>query len=483
MRVEPPDCAANPDYLCKWWTSRLAGPVIAAAIVRLGLLAVVLVRSGTSLLVSADTGSYLNPGRNLLLHGRFFADGVSDLFRTPGYPLFLAFTSLAGLPFTAFVQVILSLLSLVLLWKLGRAVFMDERIALGAAWIFAFEPIAVTYSVILLSETLFLTLLLLSLERLMEFLRGYRLRVLAAAGVWLVAATFVRPVTYYLPIALALGLFIVLMRKRSLRWKAPAVLLLCVLPWLAAWQVRNWVETGYSGFASVKEVNLYFFNVPLVIATAEHRDFLEVQNQMMGRVCGRGCNEQLYLYQPYLALHPDQAAWSQGQRLAFMHSEASRVIRTHYGIYLRYSLEGLLGVVFRLGSGSFDRLVYPGGVPKSASKISGAGVVRQWIILARAFPWVAVEMQFTGIFVYGLYLIAARGLFLLIRGVFRGRTHNACLWLLLGVSLYFIAVIGVGGGTAEDSRLRLPIMPVVCIFAAAGFLRIRFIEQSSAHQA
>jgi len=38
------------------------------------------------------------------------------------------------------------------------------------------------------------------MERLAEFLRGHRLRVLAAAGLWLAAATFVRPIAYYLPL-------------------------------------------------------------------------------------------------------------------------------------------------------------------------------------------------------------------------------------------------------------------------------------------
>jgi hypothetical protein len=195
----------------------LAGPLIAAAVVRLTLLAVVLARAGTSALINTDTNSYLIPGRNFLLHGSFVADGSPDLLRTPGYALFLAVTSLAGLPAAALANVILSVFCVLLVWKLGRAVFDDGRIALGAAWIFAFEPIAVVNSVLLISETLFLALFLLSLERFAAFLRGRNLRVLAAAGLWLAAATFVRPVTYYLPVALSLGLFLVLVRVPGLR--------------------------------------------------------------------------------------------------------------------------------------------------------------------------------------------------------------------------------------------------------------------------
>jgi len=172
MSIESRGFAANLCSENEWWTPRLAGPLIAAAVVRLTLLAVVLARAGTSALINTDTNSYLIPGRNLLLHGSFVADGSPDLLRTPGYALFLAVTSLAGLPAAALANVILSVFCVLLVWKLGRAVFDDGRIALGAAWIFAFEPIAVVNSVLLISETLFLALFLLSLERFAAFLRG-----------------------------------------------------------------------------------------------------------------------------------------------------------------------------------------------------------------------------------------------------------------------------------------------------------------------
>jgi hypothetical protein len=489
MSIASRDLSAVPSYKAEWWTPQLVWPLIAAVVVRLTLLAVLIARGGTSILISADTSSYLEPGRNLLLHGRFIADGVPDLFRTPGYPLFLAFFSYAGLTVAALVQVILSVFSVLLVWKLGRAVFNDNRIALGAAWLLAFEPITVTYSVLLTAETLFLTLFLLSMERLAEFIRGRSLWVQAAAGMWLAAATFVRPVTYYLPYALAVGLFFVLARMPSfspqrqrpvardpsLHWKAPAVLLISVLPWLAAWQVRNWVETGYSGFSSVKDVNLYFFSVPNVIASAENKDIIDVQNEFAGKMCGRGCNEQLYLYQPYLALHPEQAGWSQNQRLTYIHSEAVRIIRAHYGVYLRSCFANLLKVVIRLGSGSFDNLIYP-----QAGLVNGEEPIHTGAALIKTYPLIAIEKVYFAVLLLGYYFFTACGIYRLARGFYRSQVHAGPLCLLLGVSVYFLAVIGVGGGTAADARLRLPITPVVCILAAAGFCRSWTSEQPSA---
>jgi hypothetical protein len=309
LSIESSNLTANQSVMPTRRTQRLLGPLIAAAVIRVAAMALLVVRNGTSALALADTNSYLEPGRNLLLHGRFIADGVPDLLRTPGYSIFLAMTSLGGLSAAAVANLILSVFSVFLVWRLGRAVFDDERIALGAAWIFALEPISVIFSFVLLSETLFLALLLLSLERLAIFLREHQLRALAVGGLWLAAATLVRPVTYYLPVVLSLGLFLVLARVRGLRWKAPAVLLISVLPWLAAWQIRNWVEANYGGFSSVREVNLYFFDASEVTARVEHRELIDVRTEL-GYLPFANDSGQDYLFQPYLALHPQQAGWS-----------------------------------------------------------------------------------------------------------------------------------------------------------------------------
>jgi hypothetical protein len=467
--------SSRPEHTC--CTQGLAGPVAAASAVRLALLAAALLRTGVSVIFSGDTASYLEPGRNLLLHGRFVTAGLPEIDRTPGYPLFLAVASLPGTAIAAVVQVILSAFSVILVWRLARAVFDEERVALLAAWLFAFEPISVIYSVRLLSETLFLALLLPSLERLAVFLRDRRLRELAFAGLWLAAATFVRPVSYYLPAALALGLFLVVARvpglspqrqrlvagdpglppqrqrpvagDPGLRWKAPAVLLLSVLPWLAAWQLRNQIETGFGGFSSIAARDLYFYQAAEVVARTEGKHFIEVQS-------GFGYPDE----KAYLAWHPEQNSWSQARRIDFMESEAARVLRAHPGTALKMELEGSAVVVFTPCAADLLRLVgvYPENGPQL---VVSEGPLRSAIRLAQAHPWAAAPMAALEVVLLGLYLLAARG-------ALSGCARREALWLLLGVSLYFLAV---SGGAQAVGRYRLPVMPIVCIFAAAGLQR------------
>ncbi len=477
--IESIHSPAESNFAAGWWTPRLAGPVIAAAVLRFTLLAISLVRFGANSLIYSDTPSYLEPGRNLLLHGRFFADGVPDIVRTPGYALFLAITSLAGLPAAAVANVILSVFSVMLVWRLGRVISDDYRVALGAAWIFAFEPVSLTYSAILLSDQLFLVLLLLSMERLAVFLRGHDLRVLAVSGLWLAAATFVRPVSYYLPFALALGLFLVLARipdKRQrpvavapgLLWKAPAVLLIGVLPWLAAWQIRNWVETGYRGFSSAEEINLYFQNALGVTARVEQRPFLDVRKET-GYVDFANNSGQIYIFPQYLAVHPEQAGWNQGQRLAFLRSQAIRIIREHYGVYLHTCLISVLRTVFIPGERSLDQLLFPDG---STVKTALTGEdQRRWTLIPSTLGHrVAIERAVFAIALLGVYLLA-------VWGAFRGGVGKAHLWMLLGMMLYFISVTAAGEEPGGNMRYRLPIMPIVCVLAAAGLRRTKILAR------
>jgi hypothetical protein len=344
---------------------------------------------------------------------------------------------------------LLSAFTVLLVWRLARAVFASERVALLAAWLFTFEPVSVIYSVRLLPETLFLALLLLSLERLAVFLRDRNLWALAQAGLWLTAATFVRPVSYYLPAALALGLFIGLARVPGLRWKAPAVLLLSVLPWLAVWQLRNQIETGFGGFSSIVARNLYFYQAAEIEARVAHRSFIDVQS-------GLGYPDE----QSYLARHPEQAGWDQARRVAFMRSEAARVLRAHPGTALKVQLEGAAVVAFTPCAAELLRLlgVYPEDAPK---RVVDEGPLRSTMRLAHTHPGAAAVMAALEVVLLVLYLLAARG-------ALRGCARREVLWLLLGVSLYFLAV---SGGAQAVGRYRLPVMPVVCVFAAAGLPR------------
>lgn len=312
-------------------------PLAAGALLRLGLWALALARTGTRVITSGDTASYLEPGLNLLRQGRFTTAGLPEIDRTPGYPLFLAATSGAGPAVAALAQIALGLLVIVLAARLAEAVFARRAVTVAAAWLMAFEPVAVIYSVRLLSETLFLVFFLIFLERLVVFLRRRDRRVLAVSGLALTAAIYVRPIGYFLPYLLIVYFFVIFRHERARLVETVAVLLVTTLPWLALWQMRNRIETGFGGFSSIATRNLYFYTAAGVQAAREGRTLSDEQRGM-----------------GYFSADRVDVRLLSAQRAA-----AQKIIAADPGIFLRQQMAGTLAVALTPCAAEMLKLLGP----------------------------------------------------------------------------------------------------------------------------
>jgi hypothetical protein len=332
-------------------------------------------------------------------------------------------------------------------------VFPGTRAVFYAAWLYALEPISILYTVRVMPETLFVLLLLCVIERLLSFYASGKLAPVAIAGVFLAAATFVRPVSYYLIFALATGLAFTAPRVRQLWWKAPAVLLVCALPWLAAWQMRNYVETGYSGFSSIVEKNLYFYQSAEVTAELAHIS-LGAQQARLGYLDDAS----------YLALHPEQRAWTQAKRLAYMHSHALQILSEHRALYLRTHFAGVAVVAFTPCATELLQLLrlYPNGAVMP-HRILNEGVLSSLLRVLQAEPVTAGAMILLELLLLALYAAA-------IYGLCRGRGKTLPNLLLSAVALYFLLI---SGGAQAVGRYRVPVMPELCILAGAGLAALR----------
>jgi hypothetical protein len=435
--------------------SQLLPPLFTAAFLRLALIFAGYSLTGTMVMMQGDTASYLEPGRNLLLHGAFFTAGHPEIDRTPGYPIFAMLTGMFfnDVLCSVIVQTIVSLLSLCLVHRIAANVFPDSRAAYIAAWLFALEPLSVLYTARLMPETLFTLFLLLTIERVLTFQRTGRLSSVALAAISLTLATFVRPVTYYLGFALAVALAFTSGKEWRFRWQAPMVLLLFIVPALAAWQVRNYVETGYGGFSSIVEKNLYFFQSAEVTAELEHEGLKARQNQLG------------YLDQAdYIAAHPEQAQWTQSQRLHFMRTRSAEILKANAGLYLKTHFTGVGIVAFTPAASELMQLLdtYPKG-DSMPQRILNEGILSSFQSVLLAHPLLICVMLLLEVFLLALYVFA-------VRGICNSAARPLAVLTLVSFALYFLLI---SGGAQAVGRYRMPIMPILCILAAGGLSSLR----------
>jgi hypothetical protein len=430
----------------------MRAPLLVAALLRLALVAATYARTGTQIMTQGDTASYLEPGRNLILHCIFSSAGQPEIDRTPGYPIFAMLTGMAfgNALLTVAAQILLSLASMLVLRKIADHLYPNRNIGIRAAWLYALEPLAILYTVRIMPETLSVLLLLLAIERLLAFQSAFKLSYLAVSGILLAAATFVRPVSYYLGFFLAAGLAIAAPNPVR-RWKAPAVLLLSLIPWLAAWQVRNAIETGYNSFSSIVEKNLYFFQSAEVIAELQHIS-LESEQKLVGYPDESS----------YLARHPEQVNWTRSERLHFMRTQSTQILTQHPALYLKSHLKGVAVVALSPCATEWLQLlgIYPN--PDSMPhRILNQGIPKSIRRIALDHPGITLLMCALEAFLIVLYALAVRGLW-------RARQNRIAVFSLFGIALYFLLI---SGGAQAVGRYRLPVMPILCLFAAAGISR------------
>jgi len=235
--------------------------IIISLVIKLGLFGYAAINV-PSLKFMPDTRSYLEPGINLVEKGVFAtfdkAGNINyEVIRTPGYPIFLAFLNKSfafSFDMIVVVQILLITFAGYLVYK--AAYRLDKNIALLAAIIFLFDQPTTIASLMLLAEALYAVTIAVFIYFFLAYLKEHKISLLIFSALALVIATFIRPISYYLGVCLACGVFYVLFRKNIKKAVAHILILLLVfhVP-LGLWQYRNYLRTGNADFSTIDDID------------------------------------------------------------------------------------------------------------------------------------------------------------------------------------------------------------------------------------
>lgn len=411
--------------------------------------AVLALRHDPSVFVARDTPDYVRPAEAMLSSGAFDGDGQPEIERTPGYPVFLMPGLIAGrlATVTVALQIFVSTLTVVLVYLTSKLLF-SRKIAYWSAALYTIEPLSVIYCSQILSETLFTFLLVLFVYQTVCYLKQGKLPVLLAAALSLAAATYVRPVSYYLPIAIVLIVFYASLQKHrrliAMTHALGFVLLYAVL--VGAWQARNYRVSGYGGFSALEGFNLYFNQGSSIIAKTTGKPFYTVQEKLGYYSSAQYDNE-----------HPDQKMWSPAQKNAFMRREGLELIKNNLLTYALIHLKGMAVVIADPGGMEYSKIFkkYP-AVGGLLGTVTDAGILSALNFLRTRYPFSFYTLGCLGLMLLGYMTLAVSG------AVLAWREARIAAVLLITIVVYFAVL---SGGPMATGRYRHPIMPIVCIFA------------------
>ena len=415
--------------------------------------------------LAPDSTEYDRLAEVIVDHNRFATfngDRASpELIRTPGYPLFLAavYRVFGKDRFPALViQVVLSVLTFVPLYWIGSSLW-SPQVGLTAAVIYALDYIALLGSQMLLSDSLYVFALMIALALgVAALLNDRRHRTLALLfGFALAIMTLIRPVSYYLiiPIAIAFGWVF----WQRLGWKrALGLVTLILLPWLiivGGWQARNHVVAGTSELSLIQGFNLMRYQGAYIIARRDNLSLYEAREVFNAEI------ENL-------------AALNLVDKAEAYTDKAMELVKD----YPHYAVAGQVRgtAQLMLVPGEADVLRYLGGNPPQSGaagdvfRLSSRDYIEKWFVQNGMY--------------FGAFLLAAGYLIFIYLGsgitvvnVIRGEADRAAKIFLIGVVLYFIAI---SGGPETYARLRMPVMPVLSLLAAAGWCHLLAGRRESA---
>lgn len=434
--------------------------LILVLLVRLALALIVWTINGPSGVIGPDTSSYVAPARSLL-HGSFLSeDGQPEIYRTPGYPVFLwpAVVSRHFEIMALLEDLFLACACAWLIYRIALDVFPGNNSAGRWAVIFyAFEFSSVFYSVKALSEALFCVQFTLFVWLLVRYLQKPAYARLSFAALALGLATYTRPVGFYLGLCL-IPVLLWLPRKLSFSQRAlrtlmfPSVVALCLVPWV----LRNMAVADYAGFAPVSDYILYYFGAPAVQSKIDGTSILQIQEKL-------GFGGLPYVKnETYLQHHPEQRGWSQGQIVRYWNTQYRGTIRSHLLAYSVIHLRGCITMLFDPGATELLKVLrmYPerGGLMARSLDQGYAGAL---VWLARNHPVAVVALVGLGLQLLVYYGLAIAGLRLMTRDV------------ALPLVFLILAFAACSGGPGALARYRAPMMPLVCVSAGVALAACR----------
>lgn len=391
---------------------------------------------------------YLEPARNLIKSGEFTSNAAPDIYRPPGYSLLLIPGILSGhLPLvTISTQILLSCLTVYLVFRMSIVLFGRAEIAILGAAIYALDPLSIIFSSLIMPDVLFTFTLSLFVLFLLRYLKEDSVFQLALSAVALASAVYVQAIAYFLPVWMTLVLIFGALKKRSgVRVLHAFIFLLISMSLIAAWQIRNRAETGYQGFSTTFDNSLYYAQAASVLAELEGKsDFRELWGFLEKKV-----NEHA---SPF------------SERFRYMRQEGIRLTLAHPFIYAKIHFRGIMATLFGWETHTYIRVLELGSAENRKELESGRTVseIFEYDYRRLGLPLIIVATGL-GLIVVTVYMFASVALFS------RNFLTTMPVVSLLSVIVYWL---GITGGPHGYGRYRLAVMPVICMFAGYGLYLI-----------
>ena len=425
---------------CRNWKF-LAGIVSAAFLLRLFVW--IMAQSHPESMVEPDSGGYLRLAESITSHQAFGYPRQPEIFRTPGYPVFLGLCQFVSdsLAVPTFIQIILDVVICLLIWHLGSQMFSNCS-GMNSAVFHCLSVVSIVYANMVLSESMYSFFMILFLVVFNSLLNQKKRSIALAVsiGILLSILTYLRPITLiyvYIPLVT-----LVLTRK----FVEVAFVSFVFVIMLAPWYTRNYIVTGYPHFSSVGAINLYRYNACQLSAAENQVSFEDQQRQMTDK----------------LFKHKTQA-----EQARFAMEQGRRIILNSPFRYIRLHLQACVSNLLPASGAMLPMFGIDIGNSGTLAVVRDEGIISGIQHYFQGNWWILISLTPT------IFLLLIAYCASTVSMVTRAYAKQLTMFdfLLIITLVYFLLV----PGSASYHRFRVPVAPIFSLYAGDGICRILMV--------
>lgn len=393
---------------------------------------------------TSDAGQYVGLAKSILYDGTFSLYGVPHSFRTPGYPVWLAFWYAITKSWFVSVAIIGSLLGAlvsVLIYVTGRRLF-SRRVAFLAAMLFALEPYGVHMSARPMTESLYAVIIALIGFVIVDLSSSLGKKVAydsIFAGFLVGLAVLIRPQMWPLYVPLSALIIIIVLQKRIGGRKAIFAgmwYMLAILFVVAPWLIRNEIVFGAFDVSSQGGWNLFFYHTKRFTDSPrffglDETALQQFLDEKLGREGPR--DPRSIVYQQIYYREAFKIILRRPVAFAFWHLKESSVFFYDNGIR------------------DMMRHVAVGPISFSGMQL--------WQIIVSPYALAIIGLSFFWVL---MFCAAAIGVWISWRTL-----ATRFMSILYALTILYVPVVG---GTLAVARFRFALSPLVFLLAAYGFI-------------
>lgn len=412
---------------------------------------------GREKILRGDANGYHHLAVEIKEQGTFGATSpFLSALRTPGYPGFIAFWYLffGTRPWLVIlVQIALDTILIATIFWFVKEI-LNQTVALIAALLYALDPLAIQYTNVLLSDSLFVFFIFISYVFLWKFLKEQKYKHLVLSAILIGIACYVRPIGLYLIIPNSLFLLFFVVKKR-LQFKPIVSYMFLFGLILLPWMTRNYHKHDHFFFSTSGNFNLLILYASDVEAEAKNVSTVKLKQEYRKELSTKFpnvTNENIYdLHQQY-----KQKAFS--------------IFLTYHGALIKSYVRGIVDMFFSVNRGFGEMIIgkekkipYDAFVMLKQNGLTGLKIILIDYPISTTFYAGSMLLWF-----FLTYITTLLGFHQLIIN----KKWPLLLFILIPI-IYFFLITGQAG----NGRFKLPIIPFYLILSAIGLQRILHSHQ------